>query len=108
MITDDVIGHAKQKQYIVQWDFIYHEMMAVQNLHREYSGMIETMYESVSHQASSQAITTLSWTSYQIIQTFVTQDIMSDDLKTMISNKNKPQKTIKKIGERNKYRGEDN
>ena len=48
MITDDVIGHAKQKQYIVQWDFIYHEMMAVQNLHREYSGMIETIHMNQS------------------------------------------------------------
>ena len=33
-------------------------MMAVQNLHRESSGMIKTTHESVSHHASSQAVTT--------------------------------------------------
>ena len=29
-----VISHAKQKQYVAQWDLIYHEMMTVKNLHR--------------------------------------------------------------------------
>ena len=38
--SDGVIGHAKQKQYLAQWDLIYHEVMAVQNPHRESSGMI--------------------------------------------------------------------
>ena len=33
-------------------------MMAVQNLHRESSGMIKATHESVSHHASSQAVTT--------------------------------------------------
>ena len=42
--SDGVIGHAKQKQYLAQWDLIYHEVMAVQHLHRESSGMIKTMY----------------------------------------------------------------
>ena len=55
--SDGVIGHAKQKQYLAQWDLIYHEVMAVQNLHRESSGMIKTTHESVSHHASSQAVT---------------------------------------------------
>ena len=43
--------------------------------------MIETTYESVSHQASSQAVTTLSLTSSQTIQNFVTKDIMSEDIR---------------------------
>ena len=31
--SDGVIGHAKQKQYVAQWDLIYHEIMGVKNLH---------------------------------------------------------------------------
>ena len=54
--SDGVIGHPKQKQYIAQWDLIYQEMMAVQNFHCEYSGMIETTHESVSHHGSSQIV----------------------------------------------------
>ena len=55
--SDGVIWHAKRKQYLAQWDLIYHEMMAVQNLHRESSGMIKTTHGSVSHHASPRAVT---------------------------------------------------
>ena len=37
--SDGVIGHAKHKQYVAQWYLIYHEMMAVKNLHCEYPGV---------------------------------------------------------------------
>ena len=47
--SDCVIGHAKQKQFIAQWDMIYHEMMAVKNLHREYSGVNEITSEAINH-----------------------------------------------------------
>lgn len=30
-----MIGNTKKKQYVAQWDIIYHEMLAVNNLHRE-------------------------------------------------------------------------
>ena len=30
--SDGVIGHAKQKQYIAQWNLIYHEMMTVEHV----------------------------------------------------------------------------
>ena len=33
---DGIIGHSRQKQYIAEWDLIYHEMMALKNFHREY------------------------------------------------------------------------
>ena len=32
--SDGVVSHAKQKQYVAQWDLIYHEMMTVKTLHR--------------------------------------------------------------------------
>ena len=50
-----MIGHASQKQYEAQWDLIYHEMMAVKNLHREYAGVLDTTHESYSHHDSSKA-----------------------------------------------------
>jgi len=41
--SDGVIGHAKQKQYVAQWDWdlMYREMKAVKNLHRQYANMME-------------------------------------------------------------------
>ena len=55
--SDDVIGHAKQKQYIAQWDLIYHEMMAVKNLHREFTGVNDGTSEAWHHHESSPSIT---------------------------------------------------
>ena len=53
---DGVIGHAKQKQYVAQWDLIYHEMMAVKNLHCEYAGVSENTSSALLHHESSQSI----------------------------------------------------
>jgi len=39
--SDGVIEHAKQKQYVAQWDLIYHEMMAVKNLHHHYANVLD-------------------------------------------------------------------
>ena len=36
---------------------IYHEMMAVNNLHREYSGMKEITSEAINHHESSETFT---------------------------------------------------
>ena len=55
--SDGVIGHSKQKQYIAQWDLIYHEMMAVKNFHREYTGVNECTSEAWHHHESSQSTT---------------------------------------------------
>ena len=55
--SDRVIGHTKQKQYIAQWELIYHEMMAVTNLHREYTGVSESTSEAWHHHESSQSTT---------------------------------------------------
>ena len=44
--SDGVIGHVKQKQYIVQWDIIYHETMSVENVHRLYVGVFERTSEA--------------------------------------------------------------
>ena len=55
--SDGVIGHAKQKQYVAQWDLIYHEMMAVKNLHQQYSGMKEATSEAINHHEHSQVAT---------------------------------------------------
>ena len=46
--SDGVISHAKQKQYITQWDIIYHEMMSVKNVHRQYAGVFERTSEATT------------------------------------------------------------
>lgn len=103
--SDGVIGHAKQKQYVAQWDLIYHEMMAVKNLHRQYSDVIDRTHETYSHHESSQATTKrkeghiqemmrfieekgspLSLDASKTLQNFVTKEVMSDDIKTDMLN----------------------
>ena len=56
--SDGVIGHAKQKQYVAQWDLIYHEMISIKNLHREYADVRAKTHESSNHHESSQVTTT--------------------------------------------------
>ena len=55
--SDGVIGHAKQKQYIAQWDIIYYEvMMSLKNRLREYVGVCESICESWYNHESSQSV----------------------------------------------------
>ena len=54
--SDSVIGQAKQKQYIVQWDLNYHEMMALKNLRCEYASN-ESTSSVLLHHELSQSIT---------------------------------------------------
>jgi len=55
--SNGVISHAKQKQYIGEWDIIYHEVMSVKNLHCEYAGVSERTSEAWHHHKSSQSTT---------------------------------------------------
>ena len=34
-----IIGNSRKKQFVALWEIIYHEMLAVRNLHRELSGV---------------------------------------------------------------------
>ena len=47
--SDGVIGDSKQKQYIAQWDLIYHEMLAVNYLSREYTEIGDFNSEGYQH-----------------------------------------------------------
>ena len=47
--------HGKQSKYVVQVDPIYHEMMALKNLHREYTGVNESTPEAWHHYEYSQS-----------------------------------------------------
>ena len=102
---DGVIGHAKQKQYVAQWDLIYHEMMAVKNLHRQYANVMDRTHETYSHHESSQSTTDhkesqlqrmmqfidekgspLAATSSTTLQNYVTKEVMTDNIrKDMLS-----------------------
>ena len=103
--SDGVIGHAKQKQYVAQWDLIYHEMMAVKNLHRQYANVMERTHETYNHHESSQSTTDRKKTQIQrmmrfidekgsplaarastTLQNFVTKEIMSEDIRNDILN----------------------
>ena len=104
--SDGVIGHAKQKQYVAQWDLIYHEMMAVKNLHRQYSNVMEDTHESHQHHHESSQKTIdrkedhiqdmlrfieekgspLSPDACQTLQNFVTKELMPLDIRKDILN----------------------
>jgi hypothetical protein len=103
--SDGVIGHAKQKQYVAQWDLIYHEMMAVKDLHCEYAGMVDDTHESCNHHQSSQATTTrheyhiqamikfiekqgspMSQNASPTLQNLVTKEIMATEIRKDMLN----------------------
>lgn len=103
--SDGVIGHAKQKQYVAQWDLIYHEMMAVKNLHRHYASVLDNTHESYQHHESSQSTTDrneahvqamvkfieekgspMSPNASETLQNFVTKELMPSDIREDILN----------------------
>ena len=55
--SDAVIGHAKQKTFVAQWDLIHHEMQGVMLLHRQYTNTLERSDETFVHHESSQSTT---------------------------------------------------
>ena len=55
--SDGIIGHSKQKEFIAQWDLIYHEMSGVNNFYREYTCIDENTSESYMHHQSSKFYT---------------------------------------------------
>jgi hypothetical protein len=100
--TSGIIGNTKKKQYVAQWEMIYHEMLALSNLHREISGVLTQTSESVvSHEfnkaetdASERKIdeivtyikshdnpTHLSPGPQQKLHNILTQEIMSEDIR---------------------------
>ena len=51
--TAGIIGSTRQKNYVAQWQIIYHEMMAVNHLHRSLTGVRNTTHEMmVNHEFS--------------------------------------------------------
>jgi len=100
--SDGVIGHAKQKQYVAQWDWdlIYREMKAVKNLHRQYANMMERKHHQWSQartdhteshvQAMMRYIeekgTQLSVRASPMLQNFMTKEIMSDEIRKDMLN----------------------
>ena len=80
---------------------IYHEMMAVKNLHREYSGVKEITSEAINHHENSETFTKRKEKHIQTIMkyierrgspfsvesptqlhNFVTKEVISDEIKT--------------------------
>ena len=103
--SDGVIRHAKQKQYVAQWDLIYHEMMAVKNVHREFTGVNESTSEAWHHHESSQSTTDrteghiqqmmkyiedrgspLSTECPPVLHNFVTKEVMTEEIRNDVLN----------------------
>ena len=52
--TAGIIGNTRKKQFVAQWEIIYHEMLAVSNLHKYLSGLNLTHDEfSFNHEFNS-------------------------------------------------------
>ena len=49
-----IIGSTRKKDFVAEWDMIYHEMIAVSSLHREFSGSKPFYHElTVNHKFSN-------------------------------------------------------
>ena len=40
-----IIGNSRKKRYVAKWEILYHEMLAISNLHRDISGSHSTNYD---------------------------------------------------------------
>ena len=90
---------------MAQWDLIYHEMMAVKNLHRQYANVLDNTHESYHHHEASQSTTDrkeahvqamvqfieergspMSRDACETLQNFATNELMSTDIRNDILN----------------------
>ena len=97
--SDGVIGHAKYKQYVTQWDLIYQEILGVNRLHGQYANVIRGTHENytIMYLLKLLQITKLQIqgimkfiedkgsplfsASSPVLQNFVTKEIMSLDIR---------------------------
>jgi hypothetical protein len=103
--SDSIIGHCKRKQFVAQWDLIFHEMMGVNNLLREITGVHEHTSEAYVHHESAQSYTNKSEENIQNcvrfieergspfspdcqkkLQNFVTKEGMPEDVRSYLLN----------------------
>ena len=117
--NDSVIGNAKKKNFVAQWDLIFHEMMALKNVHRTYYKVADLCQESWTHHESSQKKTDEKEAQVQavirfieskgspfvssgskILQNLVTKVVMSaeirDDLLNLLENGQKIYENLRK------------
>lgn len=51
--TAGIIGSTRKKNFVAKWEMVYHEMLAISNLHRHLTGINSKAYElSVNHEFS--------------------------------------------------------
>ena len=51
--SSGIIGNSRTKMYVAKWEILYHELLAVTNLHRKVSCSLQTDYEQdVNHPIS--------------------------------------------------------
>ena len=61
--SDSLIGNVKQKQFIAQWDLIYHEMADIHRLDKEDTGFTDGEDEVFVHHQSLKKVTCCDETS---------------------------------------------
>ena len=45
--SSGIIGNTRKKHFVAMWNLIYHEILAISNLHRELSGINKDQYKMV-------------------------------------------------------------
>ena len=69
--SSGIIGSTRQKKYVAKWEINYHEMMAVNHLHRAISGVRNTVHELVVNHEFSQSETESGEQNVQEIITYI-------------------------------------
>ena len=99
-----------QAEAIAQWDLIYHEMIAVKNMHREYTGVNESTSEALQHHVSQATTNRQGDTSKKMVKfieergslfsadcptklhNFVTKQVISEEIRKDVLNASKKDK----------------
>ena len=104
-----IIGSSKKKQYVAKWEIVYHEMLAITNLHRELAGLGTTSYELNVNRAFSMAATEFEEANIRSILDVIernenpfttpttdsrlhniqTKEVMTDDIRNQLLNAEK-------------------
>ena len=55
--SSGIIGNSRKKNYVAKWEILYHEMLAITNLHRKLSSSFQNSYEQDVNRSYSAAST---------------------------------------------------
>ena len=83
--SSGIIGNSRKKCYVAKWEILYHEMLAITNLHRKVSSSVQSSYDQDINRSFNAACTQSDETDIQAIIDVIQKKENPFSVKTLCS-----------------------